>query len=138
MDTVIRPDSFIWLLFFKYLRKRTSHICSELLHECMEKLNKRTHLLSSEHYQYGSAVAYSFNELVDETSPVGIATILPELRLLIHQYFDIMDYVDSHYGHESPIRARLSSYNRTSQSLKRRALGILYRLMKRLESFEWE
>ena len=44
------------------------------------------------------ALAFSFNELGDEASLVGIAVILPELRLLIQQYFDIMDNVGSLYG----------------------------------------
>jgi hypothetical protein len=37
-------------------------------------------------------LAFSFHELGDEAS-------LPDLRLLIQQYFDIVDYVVSLYGH---------------------------------------
>ena len=62
----------------------------------------RAHLVSSEynHHVYTKALtlSYSFHELVDEASLVGIAAILPELRLLIQEYFDIVDYVGSLYG----------------------------------------
>ena len=67
----------------------------------MEK-HYRAHLLSREynHHVYAKAPtrAYSFHELGDEASLVGIAAILPELCLLIQQYFDIVDYVGSLYG----------------------------------------
>ena len=62
----------------------------------------RAHLVSSEynHHVYTKALtlSYSFHELVDEASLAGIAAILPELRLLIQQYFYIVDYVGSLYG----------------------------------------
>ena len=59
----------------------------------------RAHLVSSEynHHVYTKALtlSYSFHELVDEASLVGIAAILPHLHLLIQQYFDITNYVGS-------------------------------------------
>jgi hypothetical protein len=63
----------------------------------------RVHLLSSEEnyhvYVKVPALVYSFHELGDEASlVVGIVTILPELHLLIQQYFDIADYFGSLYG----------------------------------------
>jgi hypothetical protein len=55
----------------------------------------RTHLLGSEynHHVYANvpALAYSFSKLGDEVSLVGTSAILPELRLLIQQYFYIVD-----------------------------------------------
>jgi hypothetical protein len=55
------------------------------------------HLLGSEHNQHvytkTPTLAYSFHELGDEVSFVGIVAILPELRLLIQQYFDIVYYI---------------------------------------------
>jgi hypothetical protein len=64
----------------------------------MEKLY-RVHLPSNEynHHVYAKAptLTYSFHELGDGSSLVGIAVILPELRLLIQQYFNIVDYVCS-------------------------------------------
>jgi hypothetical protein len=72
-------------------------ICSELLEK-----HYRALLLSSKynHHVYTKAPAfiYSFHELGDEASLVGIAAILPELCLLIQQYFDIVDYIGSLYG----------------------------------------
>jgi hypothetical protein len=60
----------------------------------MEKLY-RVHLPSNEynHHIYAKAptLTYSFHG----SSLVGIAVILPELRLLIQQYFNIVDYVCS-------------------------------------------
>jgi hypothetical protein len=44
-----------------------------------------------------TTLAFSFHELGDEASLVAI-TILQELRLLIQQYFDNVDYVGSLYG----------------------------------------
>jgi hypothetical protein len=53
----------------------------------------RAYLLSSEYnhhvYAKAPALAYSFQELGDEVSLVGIL-------LLIQQYFDIVDYVIPH------------------------------------------
>ena len=67
-----------------------------------------THLLSSEYkhhvYTKAPALAYSFHDLGDEASLVKIAAILPELRLLIQHYFDIVNYVGSFYGQKSIIR----------------------------------
>jgi hypothetical protein len=54
-------------------------------------------------------LAFSFHELGDEAS-------LPDLRLLIQQYFDIVDYVVSLYGQTRPIRALLCSYQGTWQA----------------------
>jgi len=55
------------------------------------------HLLGSEHnnhvYTKTPTLAYSFHELGDEASFVGIVANLPELRLLIQQYFDIVYYI---------------------------------------------
>ena len=55
----------------------------------------RTHLLSSVyiHHVYSKvpALTYSFHELGYEATLVGITAILPELYLLIQQYFDIVD-----------------------------------------------
>jgi hypothetical protein len=45
-----------------------------------------------------TALVYSFHKLGNEASLVGIAAIFLELRLLIQQYFDIVDYVGSLYG----------------------------------------
>ena len=42
-----------------------------------------------------TALVYVFHELGYEASLVGIAAILPHLRWLIQQYFDIADYVGS-------------------------------------------
>jgi len=47
---------------------------------------------------------------------VGISAILPQLRLLIQQYFDIADYVGSPYGQSSLIGAPLGSYQGTWQA----------------------
>ena len=67
----------------------------------MEK-SYRAYLPSSEHnrniYTKAPALTYSFHELGDEFSLVGITVILPELRLSIQQYFNIVDYVDSLYS----------------------------------------
>ena len=55
------------------------------------------HLLGSEYnhhvYTKTPTLAYSFHELGDEASFVGIVANLPELRLLIQQYFDIVYYI---------------------------------------------
>jgi hypothetical protein len=52
----------------------------------------RVHLLSSEYihhvYAKAPAIAYSFHELSDEASLLGITAILPGFDLLIQQYFD--------------------------------------------------
>jgi len=68
----------------------------------MEK-HYRARLLSSEynHHMYAKAppLAYSFHELCDKAPLVGSSVILPELRLLIQQYFDIVDYVGSLYAY---------------------------------------
>jgi hypothetical protein len=86
-DILKLQKSFIWLLCFNNLRKRTSHNFFRTS-ECMEK-PFRTHLLSREYnhnvYAKAPAHAYSFHELGDEASLVVIATILSELRLLIQQ-----------------------------------------------------
>jgi hypothetical protein len=61
-------------------------------------LKKKTGRLLTlfEVHVYAKAPAF-FHELSDEASLVGIVA-LPELRLLIQQYFNIMDYVVSPYG----------------------------------------
>ena len=49
-------------------------------------------------YAKATALDYSFHKLGNEASLVGVAAILLELRLLIQQYFDVVDYVGSLYG----------------------------------------
>jgi len=65
-----------------------------------------------------TALVYLFQELGNEASLVGIAAIVPQLRLLIQQYFDIAAYVGSPYGQPSPIGARLGSYQGTWQAIE--------------------
>jgi hypothetical protein len=54
-------------------------------------MKTEAHLISSLSYAH----VYLFHELGYEASHVGIAAILPHLRLLIQQYFDIADYAGS-------------------------------------------
>ena len=90
-DILKLQANFIWLFFFNNLRKRTSYTPPQNFWMNLYIIQKHycTHLLSSEynhnHHVYIKAdtLAYSFHELGDEASFVGIATILPELRLLI-------------------------------------------------------
>jgi hypothetical protein len=60
----------------------------------------RAHLVSSEynHHVYTKALtlSYSFHELVDEASLVGIAAILPELRLLIQETWQPTEICQTH------------------------------------------
>ena len=60
-----------------------------------------------------TALVYLFHELGYEASLVGIPAILPQLRLLIQQYFDI-----TAYGQSSLIGARLGSYQGTWQAIE--------------------
>ena len=63
------------------------------------KFQYSSHLFSSEYnndvYVKAPSIAHSFHELNDESPIVGIAALLPEWCLLIQQYFDIVDYIDS-------------------------------------------
>jgi len=58
-DILKHQNRLIRLLLFNNFRNRMNHIFPELLNYCM-------------------ALDYSFNELVDEASLVGIAAIIPE------------------------------------------------------------
>ena len=49
-------------------------------------------------YAKATALVYSFHKLGNEASLVGIAAILLELRFIIQQYFDIVDYFGSLYS----------------------------------------
>lgn len=73
----------------------------------------RRHLFSSVYYHNcytkSPTFVYSLYELSDKDSFVGIASILPEMSLLIQAYFDIEEYVASLCGQQSPIRGRLCS-----------------------------
>ena len=72
----------------------------KLLNDCIEK-PYRAHFLNREYnhhvYAKAPALAYSFHELGDEASLMGSAAILPDQRLLVQQYLDIVDYVGSLY-----------------------------------------
>ena len=78
--------AFIWLLFFNNLRKCSSHSFSRTF-EWMYGEAYGAHLPSSEynHHAYTKAptLAYSLHELVDEASFEEVATLPPEVRLVI-------------------------------------------------------
>lgn len=70
--------------------------------ELLEK-HYHAHLLSREynHHVYTKTPAlttYSFHELGEKDSLVGSTTILPQKRLRIQQYVNIVDYIGSVYG----------------------------------------
>ena len=58
---------------------------------------------------------YSFQELDNTASLVGIPAFLSELRWLILQYCDTVDYVGSLSCQYSLIHARLGYYQRTCE-----------------------
>jgi hypothetical protein len=85
-------NMFYFVIVLQQFQKTDeSYFFQNILNECMEK-PYRANLLSSEynHHIYANAHAlpYSFHELGDETSLVGIAVFLP----------NIVDYVGSLYG----------------------------------------
>ena len=81
---------------FSTMKENGRVICFFRTFEWLKK-HFHAHLLSSEdnHQAYAIAptLAYSIHEPGDETSLVGIAAFLQELRLLIQQYFNIVHYV---------------------------------------------
>ena len=78
-DILKLQKSFIWLLFFNNLRKRMSHTFFRTFEWMYGKALSRT-FTNHQVYAKAHTLAYSFDELGDEVSFVGIATILLELR----------------------------------------------------------
>jgi hypothetical protein len=77
------------------------------------------HIFNKHHvYTKAPALAYSFHDLGNEASLVKIATILPELRLLIQHYIDIVNYVGSFYGKKVSFVFDLGSYQGYDRPLK--------------------
>jgi hypothetical protein len=64
--------------------------------EALSRTNTQWRVLTQRFAKF-HALSHSFHDLGDKDLLVGIATDRPDLRLLIQQYFDIVDYFGSLY-----------------------------------------
>jgi hypothetical protein len=64
--------------------------------EALSRTNTQWRVLTQRFAKF-HALSHSFHDLGDKDLLVGIATVRPDLRLLIQQYFDIVDYFGSLY-----------------------------------------